>query len=92
MKKNTIADYTEAQFLEFVREISRAEGKTEADDDKLVDEFRRLTEYPKGSDVIFYPDDDQDDSPEGIVKEVKEWRAKRGKPGFKQGQRYRCCW
>ncbi|HCP3240855.1 bacteriocin immunity protein, partial [Escherichia coli] len=25
------------------------------------------------------------DSPEGIVKEVKEWRAKNGKPGFKQG-------
>ncbi|ENE1389127.1 bacteriocin immunity protein, partial [Escherichia coli] len=24
-------------------------------------------------------------SPEGIVKEVKEWRAKNGKPGFKQG-------
>ncbi|EFO4065298.1 bacteriocin immunity protein, partial [Escherichia coli] len=23
--------------------------------------------------------------PEGIVKEVKEWRAKNGKPGFKQG-------
>ncbi|ELA4751697.1 bacteriocin immunity protein, partial [Escherichia coli] len=22
---------------------------------------------------------------EGIVKEVKEWRAKNGKPGFKQG-------
>ncbi|WP_299998562.1 bacteriocin immunity protein [uncultured Cedecea sp.] len=85
MKKKIISDYTEAEFLEFVREICRAEGKTEADDDKLVDEFRRLTEHPKGSDVIFYPDDDQEDTPEGIVKEVKEWRAKNGKPGFKQG-------
>ncbi|WP_311237989.1 bacteriocin immunity protein, partial [Escherichia coli] len=25
------------------------------------------------------------DSPEGIVKEIKEWRAANGKPGFKQG-------
>ncbi|MDK6891981.1 bacteriocin immunity protein, partial [Escherichia coli] len=23
--------------------------------------------------------------PEGIVKEIKEWRAANGKPGFKQG-------
>ncbi|MEH5911471.1 bacteriocin immunity protein, partial [Escherichia coli] len=57
----------------------------EADDDKLVDEFRRLAEHPDGSDLIYYPRDDREDSPEGIVKEVKEWRAKNGKPGFKQG-------
>ncbi|EFX1742896.1 bacteriocin immunity protein, partial [Shigella sonnei] len=35
--------------LEFVRKICRAEGETEADDDKLVDEFRRLAEHPDGS-------------------------------------------
>ena len=84
MKNNMISDYTETEFLEFVRGISEVEGKTEADVDKLVDEFCRLTEHPEGSDVIFYPDDDREDSPEGIVKEVKEWRARNGKPGFKQ--------
>nr|WP_096857509.1 bacteriocin immunity protein [Escherichia coli] len=71
--------------LEFVRKICRAEGETEADDDKLVDEFRRLAEHPDGPDLIYYPRDDREDSHEGIVKEVKEWRAKNGKPGFKQG-------
>ena len=85
MEKKTISDYTESEFLEFVRKICRAEGETEADDDKLVDEFRRLAEHPDGSDLIYYPRDDREDSPEGIVKEVKEWRAKNGKPGFKQG-------
>nr|CCA64314.1 colicin E2 immunity protein [Escherichia coli] len=34
---------------------------------------------------LYYPRDDREDSHEGIVKEVKEWRAKNGKPGFKQG-------
>lgn len=83
MEKKIISDYTEAEFLEFVRKICLAEGGTEEDDNKLVDEFRRLTEHPDGSDLIYYPKDDQDDSPEGIVKTVKEWRAANGKPGFK---------
>ena len=79
----TISDYTETDFLNFVKQICRAEGATEEDDNKLVAEFERLTEHPDGSDLIFYPDDGRDDSPEGVVKEVKEWRAKNGKPGFK---------
>lgn len=83
MEKKMISDYTEAEFLEFVRKICLAEGATEEDDNKLVDEFRRLTEHPYGSDLIYYPKDDQDDSPEGIVKTVKEWRESNGKPGFK---------
>ncbi|QHM77459.1 Colicin-E2 immunity protein [Mixta theicola] len=82
MSKKNISDYTEAEFLELVRKIFRAEG-TEADDDKLISEFRRLTEHPDGSDLICYPRDNREDSPEGVVKEVKEWRARNGKPGFK---------
>ncbi|WP_197473372.1 bacteriocin immunity protein [Erwinia sp. ErVv1] len=34
---------------------------------------------------MYYPDDSREDSPEGIVKEVKEWRAANGKPRFKPG-------
>ena len=83
--KNSISDYTEAEFLAFVKKIYLAEGITEEDDDKLIDEFRRLTEHPDGSDLIYYPQSDREDSPEGIVNEVKKWRAKNGKTGFKQG-------
>ncbi|PUA41254.1 hypothetical protein C5U62_32945 [Pseudomonas protegens] len=78
-----ISDYTEVEFLEFVRKIFRAEGATEQEDDKMVDDFRRLTEHPSGSDLIYYPNNNREDSPEGVVKEVKEWRAANGKPGFK---------
>ncbi|QHM77464.1 Colicin-E2 immunity protein [Mixta theicola] len=84
MSKKTISDYTEAEFLELVRKICRAEGKTEAEDNKLILEFRRLAEHPEGYNLIFYPKKDHDDSPEGVVKEVKEWRASNGKPGFKE--------
>ncbi|QHM77461.1 Colicin-E2 immunity protein [Mixta theicola] len=83
MKKKSITDYTEQEFLGFVRKICRAEETTEAEENALVFEFERLTEHPDGSDLIFYPRDDREDSPEGVVKEVKEWRANNGKPGFK---------
>ena len=83
--KNSISDYTEKEFLDFVKKICLAEGATEEDDNKLVREFEKLTEHPDGSDLIYYPEDDREDSPEGVVKEVKEWRAKQGKPGFKKG-------
>ncbi|TJU00467.1 bacteriocin immunity protein, partial [Escherichia coli] len=41
--KKSISDYTEAEFLELVKKICRAEGATEEDDNKLVREFERLT-------------------------------------------------
>ncbi|WP_067710503.1 bacteriocin immunity protein [Erwinia sp. ErVv1] len=85
MEKKTISDYTDAEFLYFVRKICNADYETEAEHTKAVLEFERLTEHPHRNGLIYHPMYDQDDSPEGIVKEVREWRAKNGKPGFKQG-------
>ncbi len=85
MEKKDISDYTEAEFLEFVRKICNADFGTEAEHTKAVLDFDRLTEHPYRNGLIYHPKDGQDDSPEGIVKEVKEWRAANGKPGFKQG-------
>ncbi|MBE1253328.1 bacteriocin immunity protein [Enterobacter cloacae] len=82
--QQTLSDNTENEFLDLVRKIFNAEGPTEEDDNRRVREFRRLTEHPSGSDLIFYPEDGREDSPEGIVKEVKEWRKANGKPGFKE--------
>ncbi|EPE9306516.1 MULTISPECIES: bacteriocin immunity protein [Klebsiella] len=81
--KKSISDFTEAEFLAFVKKIFNPNTTTEDEDVQNVLEFERLTEHPDGSDVIFYPPKDREDSPEGVVKEVKEWRAKNGKPGFK---------
>ncbi|WP_353614588.1 bacteriocin immunity protein [Mangrovibacter phragmitis] len=81
MKK--ISDYTEDEFLDFVRKLFDVGGTTEAEDIQNILEFKRLTEHPDGSDLIYYPREDREDSPEGVVQEVKEWRQKNGKPGFK---------
>ncbi|MHC8377079.1 bacteriocin immunity protein [Pseudomonas sp. MDT1-16] len=88
--KNTsrLEDYTESEFLDFLRELFDGGEDLTADEfDKYmidrVKHFETVTEHPDRSDVIFYPKEGQEDSPEGILKEVKEWRAFNNKPGFK---------
>jgi len=78
-----ISDYTEEEFLNFVRKIFDVDNTTEAEDIQNILEFKRLTEHPNGSDLIYYPREDREDSPEGVVQEVKEWRQAKGKSGFK---------
>jgi len=86
--KERLEDYTEAEFLVFLKGFNvfpdGLKGNAlEAYLDRLLDHFLAVTEHPDGSDVIFYPKEGQEDSPEGILKEVKEWRAANHKPGFK---------
>lgn len=81
--KISLQDYTEQEFLEFVRKIFNSDFSTEALEDEAMSEFERLTEHPDGSDVICYPKPSQKDSPEGVLEIVKEWRKANGKPGFK---------
>ncbi len=86
--KERLEDYTEAEFLsflgEFFHQTSGLRGRALEDyRDKLLDHFESLTEHPDRSDVIFYPKEGQEDSPEGILKEVKKWREANNKPGFK---------
>ncbi|AJJ03607.1 immunity protein [Yersinia pseudotuberculosis IP 32953] len=84
MEDKSICDYTESEFLELVKELFNVEKTTEEEDINNLIEFKRLCEHPAGSDLIFYPDNNREDSPEGVVKEVKKWRAENGKPGFKK--------
>lgn len=83
MKGKKIEDITETDFLNFVRQICKAEYSTERQHGEAVYQFNQISEHPSGSDLIYYPKPLSDNSPEGIVKEVKEWRAANGKPGFK---------
>ncbi|MGG1927213.1 bacteriocin immunity protein [Enterobacter soli] len=83
MFMKTLKDYTENEFLELVQKLFDVTETTEAEDIKNILEFKRLAEHPDGSDLIYYPRDGREDSPEGVVNEVKEWRSANGKPGFK---------
>lgn len=86
--KDKIEDYTESEFLDFLNKMTenpeKLRGKNYGDYvDRFVNHFVKITEHPAKTDVIFYPKEGQEDSPEGILKEVKEWRSANGKPGFK---------
>lgn len=83
MEKINITEYTEAEFLALVTKICNADFDTEQKHTEAVLLFKKITEHPDGSDLIFYPKPGQDDSPEGIVQTVKLWRAANGKSGFK---------
>jgi fructose-1,6-bisphosphatase len=82
--KNHFSDYTEAEFIQFMREIREA-NKHASDEilDPLLQQFCQLTEHPDGTDLIYYPEDGADNSNEGITQTVKKWRAAQGLPGFK---------
>lgn len=81
--KKSISDYTEQEFLALVSRIYNAEEESEEEDVNNLLEFERLCEHPEGSDLIYYPREGREDSPEGVIQEVKEWRQANGKPGFK---------
>ena len=84
MTKQAITEYTEEEFLELLVKICKADAPSESELDALVDHFEDITEHPAGSDLIYYPEREDDGTPENIVRIVKEWRASQGLSGFKQ--------
>lgn len=83
MKKN-FADYTEAEFVEFIRTVLAANTSPDEILDPLLFEFERLSEHPAGTDLIYWPEDmSKNPTAEGITKEIKDWRKANGLPGFK---------
>ncbi|NHB91574.1 Pyocin-S2 immunity protein [Photorhabdus australis subsp. thailandensis] len=83
MNMKKISDYTEKEFLDFVIGIYADTYSTEKEHMAAVMEFERLSEHPIGSDLLYYPEYGKS-GPSAIVHEIKEWRAKNGKPGFKE--------
>ena len=83
MSRNTIADYTEVEFLDLLKRITKADAPSEKALDDLVDHFEMITQHPDGSDLIYYPETPEDGTPESIVRLVKEWRLSQGLSFFK---------
>ncbi|CNC24642.1 bacteriocin immunity protein [Yersinia intermedia] len=87
MESKKLSDYSEREFLGFLKDlyyVNKDIYPTEKAHEIAVEKFEELTEHPDGSDLIYYPNDNREDSPEGIVAEIKKWRAENGKPGFKE--------
>lgn len=78
---SSLSEYTEAEFLELIKEICSAVG-TEEHQDELLERFIDATGNAAASDWIYYPENGEDDSSQGILKVVKEWRGAQGLPGY----------
>ncbi|MGN1565992.1 bacteriocin immunity protein [Yersinia enterocolitica] len=84
MENKKLSDYTELEFLNFEKNIYYDTYPSEEEHIRAILQFENLIEHPDGSDLIYYHNDEREDSPEGVLAEVKKWRAENGKPGFKE--------
>lgn len=73
---------TREEFLSLLEKIFDVK-KHRNTPEELVDRFEELSQHPDGSDLIFYPENPEDPTPERIVKIVEEWRACDGWNGVK---------
>jgi len=78
-----LEEFTEAEFLAYLKELWDAEFKSEAESVEAVRKFVAIADHPSGSDLLFFPPATRPDTPEGVLQEIKEWRAVNGKPLFK---------
>lgn len=81
--KEKFEDYTEQEFFDLLKNICDANAKDEAIINRWISTFEKVSQHPRGSDLIYYPEPGEDDSAQGILNSVKAWRAANGKPGFK---------
>ncbi len=82
--KNKLEDYTEAEFLQLVTDIFEANGSEDETDSWLI-HFNKIVGHPLGASLIVDPSVQlDDDSPVGVVNEVKKWRLSQGLPCFKK--------
>lgn len=89
--KENINDYTENEFIDFLKEFfenpNNLKGKELKNHiEKLVSHFDKIIDHPEGNGLIFNPPDDRDDSPEGVINEIKRWRKSQNLPLFKDSK------
>lgn len=81
--KSKFEEHTESEFISLMNRLIEGDYSSEREHDAIVDNIVSISEHPSGSDILYYPADGVEDSPAGVLKAIKDWRAANGKPGFK---------
>lgn len=81
--KNKLEEYTESEYKTLIQRLFDGDYSSEKELDKIVEIVVMTSEHPSGSDILYFPEDGIEDSPEGVLYVIKQWRAANGKPGFK---------
>ncbi|WP_394134309.1 bacteriocin immunity protein [Aliivibrio fischeri] len=80
--KNNLSDYTEDEFLSFLEAFWNGEG-TEDEEDEFISKFNQIVKHSDKSGLITHPKLPENDSPNGVISEIKTWYADQGIPCFK---------
>ncbi len=70
LQKKRLRDYTEEEFIAALNWFWN-DDITEDEESEFVERFNELVEHPAKSDLIFFPEANREDSPQGIVNEIK---------------------
>lgn len=81
--KKTLLDFSKNEFAEFIQFVTDFEDRTEEEDNALLLRFNELCPHPAKSDLIYWPEEGADDSPQGIVAEIERFCRENGLAGFK---------
>ncbi len=81
--KNTLSEYTESEYIELINRLFEGNYSSEREHDAIVDNIVDTSEHPNNTNILYYPEEGVEDSPEGVLGAIKAWRAANGKPGFK---------
>lgn len=89
MYKNCLEDYTESEMMEFLNDFFENSKELKGYEStnhlsQMAKHLIKITAHPEGRDLIFNPPSDREDSPEGVLKEIKRWRQSQGLPLFKK--------
>lgn len=81
--KNKFEDYTESEYISLINRLVEGDYSSEREHDDIVENIVKTSEHPNGTGILYYPEEGVEDSPEGVLKAIKTWRAANGKQGFK---------
>jgi hypothetical protein len=81
--KDKFEEYTESEYVRLIDRLFQGGFSSEEEHDAIVDNIVCTSEHPNGTGVLYYPEEGVEDSPAGVLKAIKDWRAANGKPGFK---------
>jgi len=86
MRKDSLDQFLKEELLRFVSAISDVQTTDDDELDLWVRHFDKIVQHPSGRDLIFWPEQGADDSPEGIVAEIERYCRENGLPGFKDSE------
>ena len=82
-KLKSLNDFAREDLRIFIARLMDPNAGTEEQDSALVGHFNAIDPHPAKSDLIFWPAEGADDSPEGIVTEIERYCRESGISGFK---------